>query len=77
MQILLLMHECTQSGQSPLWIASFNGHQKCVGLLIDAGANVDIQNKVSKHYVYYILHISDAINIVKCMVVSHDLSKLM
>ena len=51
MQILLLMHECTQSGQSPLWIASFNGHQKCVGLLIDAGANVDIQNKVSKNYV--------------------------
>ncbi len=36
-----------QSGQSPLWSASFEGHLKCVELLIDAGANVDMQAEVS------------------------------
>ena len=34
-----------QSGVSPLWIASFEGHLKCVELLIDAGANVDMQEE--------------------------------
>ena len=37
-----------QSGQSPLWSASFYGHLKCVELLINAaGANVDMQDEVS------------------------------
>ncbi len=36
-----------QSGQTPLWSASFDGHNKCVELLIDAGANVDIPDEVS------------------------------
>ncbi len=36
-----------QLGRSPLWSASFNGHLKCVELLIDAGANVDVQKEVS------------------------------
>ncbi len=31
-----------QAGQTPLYIASFNGHQKCTELLINAGANVDV-----------------------------------
>lgn len=35
-----------QSGVTPLWAASFNGHQKCVELLINAEANVDMQKKV-------------------------------
>ncbi len=36
-----------QSGQTPLWSASLSGHQKCVELLIVAGANVDMQCEVS------------------------------
>ena len=36
-----------QSGQSPLWVASGDGHLKCVELLINAGANVDMQDEVS------------------------------
>ena len=36
-----------QLGQSPLWSASYDGHLKCVELLIDAGANVDMQEEVS------------------------------
>ncbi len=34
-------------GATPLWTASFSGHQKCMELLIDAGANVDVLNKVN------------------------------
>ncbi len=34
-----------QWGGSPLWSASFEGHLKCVELLIDAGA--DVQEEVS------------------------------
>ena len=36
-----------QWGQSPLWFASLYGHLKCVELLIDAGAQVDVQEEVS------------------------------
>ncbi len=36
-----------QWGGSPLWSASFNDHLKCVELLIDAGAQVDVQKEVS------------------------------
>ncbi len=36
-----------QSGNTPLWIASFNGDQEYVELLINAGANVDVQKEVS------------------------------
>ena len=33
--------------QTPVFLASFKGHQKCVKLLINAGANVDLQKAVS------------------------------
>ncbi len=32
--------------QTPLWAANFYGHQKCVELLINAGASVDWQEEV-------------------------------
>ncbi len=47
-----------QSGQTPLWVASFDGHQKCMELLIDVGANVDVPREVS---VSSCSHISEAI----------------
>ncbi len=36
-----------QEGATPLWTASFYGHHKCMELLIDAGANVDVLEEVS------------------------------
>ena len=30
-----------------MWIASLYGHQKCVQLLIDGGANVNVPRKVT------------------------------
>ncbi len=36
-----------QFGETPLYAASFNGHKKCVELLIDAGANIDVPKRVS------------------------------
>ncbi len=39
--------DSVQDGAFPLYIASFSGHQKCVQLLLEAGAIVDVQNEVS------------------------------
>ncbi len=36
-----------QLGETPLWVASFHGHKKCMELLIDAGAIVDVPQVVS------------------------------
>ncbi len=44
---VIIVSHYLQSGESPLWTASFDGHQKCVELLINAGSNVDMLNKVS------------------------------
>ncbi len=44
---LTCLHQILQYGQSPLWLASFNGHMKCVELLLEAGALVDVQKEVS------------------------------
>ncbi len=53
--LFTLFPPCVQLGETPLWKASFEGHQKCVDLLIDAGAN-DIPSEVS---VSRYTHISD------------------
>ena len=51
--MLLYAHDCVsfilnvQWGESPLWNASFNGQKKCVELLIEAGANIDVPREVS------------------------------
>ena len=36
-----------QTGESPLWTASFHGYLKCVELLLEGGASVDVQEEVN------------------------------
>ena len=48
----------SQTGDTPLWKASFNGHQKCVELLVEAGANVYVPRNVSVTSCTHILVIS-------------------
>ena len=38
---------CLQNGESPLMVASSGGHYEIVKLLLDKGAEVNLQNKVS------------------------------
>ncbi len=57
--LFTLFSSYVQSGATPLWAASFEGHQKSMELLIDAGANVDVPNEVS---VSSCTHISEAIS---------------
>ncbi len=45
--ITILLSFILQWRQSPLYAASFYGHQKCVQLLFEAGAIVDVQKEVS------------------------------
>ncbi len=45
--LFTLFSSYVQFGESPLYAASFNGHQKCVELLIDAGASVNVPKEVS------------------------------
>ena len=44
---VIIVSHYKQWGESPLWASSFHGHQKCVELLVNAGAIVDMQVKVS------------------------------
>ena len=55
--LFTLFSSYVQLGETPLWTASFHGHQKCMELLIDAGANVDVPKEVS---VSSCTHISEA-----------------
>ncbi len=45
--LFTLFSSYVQSGATPLWVASFSGHLKCMQLLIDAGANIDVPKEVS------------------------------
>ena len=46
----------TQAGQTSLHCAVWNGHYDCAQLLIQARADVDIQNIVSTLYVHIVYH---------------------
>ena len=41
---------CIQDGNCPLVFASWKGHDKTVEILLQAGATVDLQNKVDSYY---------------------------
>ncbi len=41
------LHDILQTGGSPLYLASLDGHLKCVELLLEAGAIVNVQKDVS------------------------------
>ena len=41
---------CLQNGGCPLLFASLEGHDKTVEILLQAGATVDLQNKVDSYY---------------------------
>ena len=43
----IAMCQFLQWGKTPLYVASQHGYDKCVELLIIAGANVNTVNKVS------------------------------
>ncbi len=45
------MGHVVQAGDSPLYTASFGGHLKCVELLLEARASVDVQNEVNMIYI--------------------------
>ena len=44
--VVALTHSTIQTGQTALARASFKGHHKVVELLLGAGANPDLQDKV-------------------------------
>ena len=41
---------CMQDGDCPLYIASDKGHDKTVEILLQAGATVDLPDKVEDYY---------------------------
>ena len=48
---------CTQDGFFPLYSASQEGHDGIVEILLQAGATVDLQNKVENNYCLFICHL--------------------
>ena len=44
----------TQDGLFPLIVASQEGHDRIVEMLLQAGATVDLQNKVENYYYLFI-----------------------
>ena len=46
---------CIQNGVCPLYIASQNGHDRVVEMLLQAKATVDLQNKVENCHLSLVL----------------------
>ena len=49
------MHLSFQDGTTVLMMASWKGHMDCVKVLLDRGAEVNMQNKVSAAAVIHVL----------------------
>ena len=54
--LMIYLIDDKQGGGTALYCAVGNGHYDCVQLLIQSGADVDIQNKVSTLYVHTVYH---------------------
>ena len=57
---------CTQDGACPLHIASQEGHDRTVEMLLQAGATVDLQDKVEDCYYLFICHLCCPMCIIHC-----------
>ena len=57
---------CTQDGFFPLYVASQNGHDRIVEILLQAGATVDLQDKVEDFYYLFICHMWCAMCSIHC-----------
>ena len=56
---------CMQDGFFPLYIATQEGHDRVVEMLLQAGATVDLQSKVESSYLLF-CHLCCAILIIHC-----------
>ena len=54
--LMIYLIDDTQNGRTALHHAVSSGHYDCAQLLIQSGADVDIQNNVSTLYVHTVYH---------------------
>ena len=54
--LMVYLIDDTQNGYTALHLAVSNGHYDCSQLLIQAGADVDIQNSVRTLYIHTVYH---------------------
>ena len=53
---MIYLIDVTQIGYTALHLAFINDHYDCAKLLIQAGADVDIKDRVSTLYIYTVYH---------------------
>ena len=66
---------CTQKGYSPLHIASQEGHDQVVEILLQAGATVDLQKKVENFYLL-ICNLCCGLQTIHCTLDNHLCAKV-